>query len=333
MVDYHPLTSAEVILAVPALRYDSHLIFKVALTKFAPIMSPRRIPRLHRARSLIEHLPDSSGVYLFYGVADDLLYVGKSKAIRSRVRAHFSSPTEMRLCRQVHRIEARETSGELGALLLESQLIKELQPLYNVRSRYKRRIVIAWRVTTKQGYFSVALEAISSIDPTHTTPIMALFKTKTQAKLCLADIAKTHGLCPKLLGLERTTRFCFSYHLHQCKGACMGLEKPLIYNTRFEKAFAERRIKAWPFEGGVIIEEKGKDGGEGEVFIVDNWCLLYSFTYSHEKHKLMVRGLHRFDYDSYKILASYIFDEANQNSIRQVSKQEFEALIRKLKAA
>ncbi len=113
----------------------------------------------------------------------------------------------------------------------------------------------------------------------------------------------------------------------------MGLEPPLLYNARVEEAFAERRIKAWPFEGGVIIEEKGTDGREGEVFMVDNWCLLYSFTYSHEKYKLRVGGLHRFDYDSYKILASYVFDEANQHTIRQVSKQEFETLIRKLKAA
>jgi DNA polymerase III subunit epsilon len=294
---------------------------------------PHRFVKLRRANTLIEHLPDSPGVYLFYGGTGELLYVGKSKTIRARVRGHFSTPDEARLCRQVHRIEARETSGELGALLLESQLIKELQPLYNVRSRYKRRIVVARRVTTKPGYFSVALEAISSIGPAQTAPIMALFKTKTQAKIFLANIAKSNGLCPKLLGLERTKRFCFSYHLHQCKGACMGLEQPLIYNIRFDKAFAERRIKAWPFEGGVIIEEKGKDSGEGEVFIVDNWCLLYSFTYSHEKRRLMVRGLHRFDYDSYKILASYIFDEANQNSIRQVSRQDFETLIRKLKAA
>ena len=103
--------------------------------------------------------------------------------------------------------------------------------------------------------------------------------------------------------------------------------------TKSGEAFEERRIKAWPFEGGVIIEEKGEDSGEGEVFMVDNWCLLYSFTYSQEQYKLRVSGLHRFDYDSYKILASYVFDEANQHTIRQVSKQELETLIRKLKAA
>lgn len=294
---------------------------------------PHRFVKLRRASTLIEHLPDSPGVYLFYGAAGEVLYVGKSKTIRTRVRSHFSSPGEARLCRQVHRIEARPTAGELGALLLESQLIKELQPLYNVRSRYKRRIVVARRVTTKQGYLSVALEAISSIDPTHTTPIMALFKTKTQAKVYLAEIAKTHRLCPSLLGLEKTKRFCFSYHLHQCNGACMGLEHPVLYNDRFEGAFEERRIKAWPFDGGVIIEERGQDGNEGEVFMVDNWCLLYSFTYSQDTYKLRVRGPHRFDYDSYRILAGYVFDEANAHTIRQVSRREFETLIRKLKAA
>ena len=74
----------------------------------------------HLSKEAIAALPDSPGVYLFYGPLDELLYVGKSKTIRTRVRSHFSSPDERWLCRKVTRVEARETAGELGALLLES---------------------------------------------------------------------------------------------------------------------------------------------------------------------------------------------------------------------
>jgi excinuclease Cho len=111
----------------------------------------------------------------------------------------------------------------------------------------------------------------------------------------------------------------------------MGLEPPEVYNARLEHAFEERRFKAWPFRGAVIIEEQRDDASE--VFVVDNWCLLYSFTHSPGQHTLSVRGLHRFDYDSYRILAGYIFDEANQQRIRAAGKDEIAALLRQTRAA
>ena len=70
----------------------------------------------------LDRLPESPGVYTFYGTQEELLYVGKSINIRDRVRAHFSgdgsSSREMEMCMQVRRVKAHPTPGELGALLL-----------------------------------------------------------------------------------------------------------------------------------------------------------------------------------------------------------------------
>jgi hypothetical protein len=175
------------------------------------------------------------------------------------------------------------------------------------------------------------LEAVNQIDPTMASNTLGLFKTRTRAREYLAEAVKLHRLCPKLLGLEQTKRFCFAYHLHQCDGACMGLESAASYNARLERAFEERRIKAWPFRGAVIIEEKRDDASE--IFVVDNWCLLYSFSHSSKHQHLSVRGLHRFDYDSYRILAGYVFDESNREQIRPASKGEIAALIQQAQAA
>ncbi|MEX1137912.1 MAG: GIY-YIG nuclease family protein, partial [Bacteroidota bacterium] len=90
--------------------------------------------------------PETPGVYLFYGAEDFLLYVGKSNSLCSRIRAHFAARDERKMCRRIKRIEVRETAGELGALLLESRLIKELRPLHNVASKRRRRIILAKRV-------------------------------------------------------------------------------------------------------------------------------------------------------------------------------------------
>src|SRR5512140_79521 len=168
--------------------------------------------------------PATPGVYLFYGAEDMLLYVGKSKTLRARIRSHFAARDERWLMRRIHRIEVRETAGELGALLLESRLIKELRPMYNVRSRQPRRIILARRAENEQGYATVKLEAIDYLDIKPGSPILGIFKHKTQAKEFLDTVAKTHRLCPKLLRLENSSGYCFSYHLRRCDGACMGEE-------------------------------------------------------------------------------------------------------------
>jgi DNA polymerase-3 subunit epsilon len=280
----------------------------------------------HLAADTVSALPDSPGVYLFYGSLGELLYVGKSKAIRTRVRSHFSSPEERGLCRRVYRVEARETAGELGALLLESRLIKEVRPLHNVASRRRRRIIVARRSANPQGYAVVNLEAIDYLDVKVTDPILGVFKHKTQAKEYLALIARSHRLCPKLLRLEVTKRYCFSYHLGQCGGACMGEEDVEGYNARVEAAFEARRIKAWPYKAGVAVEERSRNGSQREVFLIDNWCLVASFTSADDGFEKNQHTQHRFDYDSYKILYSYLTDPQNLRTITPISREDFDRL-------
>ena len=264
----------------------------------------------------IDIFPITHGVYLFYGEGDILLYVGKSKNISARIRSHLAAQEERWLMKRVHRIEVRETAGELGALLLESQLIKELRPMYNVRSKQPRRIIIARRVYNEQGYAAIKMEATDYLDLKPNSPILGIFKHKTQAKEFLNTVAKTHRLCPKLLRLENSHGYCFSYHLGKCDGACMGEEDATIYNARVEAAFEARRIIAWPFNGAVTIEEVSKNKKLREIFVIDNWCLISSNKNGcniEKKFSTQQKSSpHRFDYDSYKILYSYIMEEGNK---------------------
>ena len=238
------------------------------------------------------------------------MYVGKSKNIRARVRSHFAAKDERWLTKRIRRIESRETAGELGALLLESQLIKELRPMYNVRSRQPRRIIIARRVENEQGYATVKLQPVDYIDLKPDAPILGIFKHTKQAKEFLDTISKTHRLCSKLLRLEQSQGCCFPYHLGQCDGACIGEEDPAAYNERVDAAFEARRIIAWPYNGPVVIEEVSKNKKLREVFIIDNWCLIGS------EQSAVISSPRRFDYDSYKILYSYMMEEGNKVNLR-----------------
>jgi len=273
-------------------------------------------------RSVIATYPDGPGVYLFYGASGNLLYVGKSKTIRSRIRAHFASRAERRFMQGVRKIEFEETAGELGALLLESKYIKELRPLKNIAARRRMRIIVATKKLNEKGFAVVSLQAIDYWSVDASTPVLGLFKTRKQAMGYLSDTARTHRLCPKLLKLEQPRGYCFSYHLGRCDGACMGEGDPEEYNARLDNAFEERRIKAWPFKGPVVVEEKSPLTNSREHFLLDNWCLIKSRKSVDAGTTSMGNGQHRFDYDSYKILYKYLTDSRNSDRIHLASKKE-----------
>jgi excinuclease ABC subunit C len=93
--------------------------------------SESRAERIARQR---RELPDSPGVYLFYGRDDELLYVGKARSIRKRIASHFSGG-EPRLTSRIERIESLVTSTEAEALLTEQSFIKRHRPRFNIRLR------------------------------------------------------------------------------------------------------------------------------------------------------------------------------------------------------
>jgi DNA polymerase III subunit epsilon len=283
-------------------------------------------------RVTLDALPEASGVYTFYGKEGELLYVGKSVNIKDRVRSHFSgegtSARSLEMSGQVHKIESIATAGELGALLLESRMIKELAPLYNRMSRERRYLVVARRVTDPRGYATIVLENVEYIDLGEAETIMGVFKTKKQAQEFLALSAKTFQLCQKLLGLDQSRGHCFGYQLQQCRGACAGEEAVEEYNRRVEEAFEERRIKAWPYSGGLSIEEQGEH--LREMFVVDNWCLLASYRTSGDGFENVQRGSHRFDYDSYKILLRYLQQRRATTRVRIIRRDEMTRLLREI---
>jgi len=276
----------------------------------------------------ISSLPQGPGVYLFYGVGDALVYVGKSKGIRGRVRTHFREKSERWMMRRVRRVETRETAGELGALLLESKLIKELKPMFNVAQKQRRRIVIAERKTMPGGYVAVHLKAVDAIDPSKSGGILGVFKHTTQAKEFMTEIARRHRLCLKLLGLERPRTACFAYHLGACNGACIGEEPADRHNDRLEDAFRERRIIAWPYRSGIIVEEASPTG-RSEMFLIDNWVLVGSLTRNGGKNaEPFLPGSHRFDYDTYKLLYTFMEKKDEGRSIREVGVDEWNSYVK-----
>lgn len=258
------------------------------------------------SESIIDNLPESHGVYLFYNQEGAPIYIGKSKNIRNRVLSHFSNGKnamiDLKITQDIKNIETIITAGELGALLLESTLIKQHKPLLNRQLRHAQKLIALKKVESPGKYNSVSIEAIQALSIDDIESVLGIFKSQKQLKNFLSAVAKEYQLCPKLLGLEKTDHSCFSYQLERCKGACLEQEHHLKYNLRFDHAFFKTKIKRWPFSGPILIREKHE---KEQVFLIDKWCVLG--TLSHEGDPLENIGReYAFDTDTYRILAKYL---------------------------
>ena len=263
----------------PAAELDPIVQRLTGTTRLPPQLDP----------TLADELPDSSGVYLFYGESDALLYVGKAKNLASRVPAHFADPhakLEQQLTRLVRRIEWIETAGEFGALMTEARLIKTMKPVFNRRLRGSFE---HWAVTLR-GDSGMPLANIAMLDAIDDPGASyGMFRRRVDAERALEGLMREHGLCAKWLGLEQTDGSCVGFQLGRCRGVCVGEETPALHAVRARLALSGLKRREWPFAGPIGIRERDWRGVE-ETHVFDRWC------YNGEP----------FDIDIYRILTGFL---------------------------
>ncbi|MGV0975484.1 MAG: exonuclease domain-containing protein [Azonexus sp.] len=260
----------------------------------------------HLDAGIVDELPDTPGVYLFYGDNNLPLYVGKAKDIRQRVLSHFSadhsSAKEMALSQQIKRIDWIETAGEIGALLKEATLVKQLLPSHNRQLR-KNDDLCTWTLVDEgDGWLRPELATARDLDMGIRSSCYGLFKSSKEATEVLRALAAEHNLCDALLGLEKTTpgKPCFGYQIKRCKGACVGSEPYAKHTMRLVGALTRLKLVTWPLNGPAIIRE-----GD-EAHLIDGWRYLGTARSDDELNALLATGRPQFDRDTYKILVKYV---------------------------
>lgn len=243
------------------------------------IKSLLRMPSLppQLPQDALAALPEGPGVYVFFGVNDLPLYVGKSVQLRDRVRSHFSSDhmsaNDSRLALEVRRIEFEETAGELGALIRESQWIKAATPLTN---RALRRNDDAVFLRLREPGQAPERIRVTDVDWA-AEPALVLygpFSSRQRAKAVLEALAADHGLCWHLLALQRGSKAgqaCFARQLRRCHGACVGAEAAEQHQQRLLPALDDYRFPPWPFSGPAVIEESHPERDWRAWHLVDRW--------------------------------------------------------------
>jgi DNA polymerase-3 subunit epsilon len=257
---------------------------------------PALPPQLDRAA--VDEVPEAPGVYILYGEAGAPLYVGMSKAMRSRVLQHFIAAAPWAAA--VRRIEWQRTAGELGAALREAELVKRLAPAHN-RLLRKPDAVCGFAFDMRR----LRLARAHEIDADTMPYLYGLFRSRQAALQTLRTLADEHRLCLHALGFEKGR--CFRHQVGRCAGVCAGKESVHVHLARVATALARLRTLAWPHGGAVGIIERDRSREATEIHVVDRWCYLGTARSDGELAELAASPpAARFDYDHYRIVARHL---------------------------
>ena len=252
---------------------------------------------LQHLRAAIEGVPQAAGVYTFHGEAGDLpLYIGKSVNLRSRLLSHLRNADEARMLRQTRRISHTRTAGEIGALLLEAQLIKQLKPLFNQKLRESRQCC-SWQLSGPRPELVYSKDLDFAVAP----HLYGLFGSRQAGLQALRDMADQHRLCYGALGLEKLAagKACFRAGIRQCAGVCRGDEPPEQHHQRLLDGLQPWLVEPWPWGGAIAVLERDEE--MVQVHALNRWSYLGSAATLEEARALQNKPA-AFDADVYKIL-------------------------------
>lgn len=191
-----------------------------------------------------EHLqlPDHPGVYKYFNEENELIYVGKAKSIKKRVSSYFNKNTGVnnktrRMVKEIRRIEITLVDSELDALLLENNLIKKVQPRYNILLRDDKtypyllitkenfpRIFQTRKHIPKRGTYFGPFASVKAMNN-----VLDLIRDLFTIRTCKLDLS------PFKID-EGKYKVCLEYHIGNCQGPCVGNQREQQYLKDLEQA-------------------------------------------------------------------------------------------------
>ncbi|HEV8087872.1 MAG TPA: DEDD exonuclease domain-containing protein [Actinomycetota bacterium] len=183
--------------------------------------------------SLAERLPRASGVYVFRDRNEQILYVGKAKDLRARVKSYFYGDERKKvqdLVASVSRIDTITTRGELEALVLESRLIARHLPRFNAHGKRWRRYVFL-KLDPSEAW--PRWKVSRSTDPSDGAIYLGPFGSSGRATLAKEALEEAFPIrrCTRSMG--RRTRFapCALADMGRCLAPCDGRVEPDAYHA------------------------------------------------------------------------------------------------------
>jgi excinuclease ABC subunit C len=188
--------------------------------------------------SKLPHLPDGPGVYLWKGADGRILYVGKAKRLRSRVRSYFGqdhmeSPKTRHLVNQIVDLETIVVPSEAHALILEANLIKEYRPRFNIALRDDKSYPYI-KVTVQEPFPRVYVTRQIQNDGARYfgpyTDVGAMRRALNVVKRIF-----TVRSCNYDMPNEMPERPCLDYFIKRCKAPCILAQSQFEYRSMIDE--------------------------------------------------------------------------------------------------
>ncbi len=196
----------------------------------------------------LDDLPDCPGVYLYRDRGGKILYIGKARSLRGRVRSYFQGsaagqgPKTDALLSEIHDLEYIVTQTEVEALILENNLIKKEKPRFNIRLRDDKSFPYL-KMSSTERFPRVVLVRRARLDG---NAYFGPYLPASAARRTIHMVARHFKVATCYEHLDGTRpRPCLLYQLNQCLGPCAGLVKDEEYRQAVQDArlFLEGRSK------------------------------------------------------------------------------------------
>ena len=218
----------------------------------------------HLPKEQIDNLPYTPGVYYFHNQKGKIIYVGKARNIKYRVRSHFSHNGAGRqrqdFMRNIYSITYETCGTELIAFILESIEIKRLWPEYNASQKRFTAAYGLYAFEDQSGYLRIAInKKMKNQEALYT------FQLLHEGHRLLRRLIDDFDLCPKLCYLQRDEGPCEPLGLKTCRGACEKKEDVQDYNERvmLAKHFLENHLPTF------AVVDDGKDNAEQSCVLIE----------------------------------------------------------------
>ncbi|MGB9696051.1 MAG: excinuclease ABC subunit UvrC [Ignavibacteria bacterium] len=187
----------------------------------------------------LRNLPDSPGVYEFKDKQGKIIYIGKAKSLKNRVRQYFQSTSpSFRISSMVSKIsdfEVIKTDSEVESLILELNLIKQYKPKYNVTLKDDKSY--PYIVITNEPFPRIFPVRKKKMDGSRYYGPYTDVKTMRYALRVVRNIFMIRS-CKLNLTKEniekKKFKVCLDYHIQKCSGPCEGLISEEEYNKTIE---------------------------------------------------------------------------------------------------
>ncbi|MBA7564037.1 UvrABC system protein C [subsurface metagenome] len=183
--------------------------------------------------SLIPEFPDQSGVYLMKNARNKIIYIGKAKSLKNRIRSYFNTTKDLKtrhLQSRIYDIETIITKNECEALLLENNLIKRWKPKYNINLKDGKTYPVI-KLTTEDYPRVFRTRTITFDGSKYYGPFPRV--NRIDLYLNLVDQLFPLRKCRGKLKLKPNP--CLNYHINRCSAPCCGKISGKDYLEQVEK--------------------------------------------------------------------------------------------------